>query len=143
MAQSHVLSALIDKRREMAGQIEVRNKEIKGLKADMAVVDQTIKLFDPEFDIRTIKGKVIRKQNAFFARGESTALLLDVMREARQEISTTEIVDEAARRKGYDLETIDRRAFTATLFTILKRLEGRGVVEKVRKRGTLTLWRLA
>ena len=143
MAQSHVLSALIEKRREMAGQIDVRNKEIKAIKADMAAIDQAIKVFDPEFDIRTIKGKVIRKPNAYFARGESTALLLDVLREAKRPLTTTEIVDEAARRKGYSFESIDRRGFTASLFMVLKRLEGRGVIAQAGKCGATALWKLA
>jgi|GEM_PF-1894507 len=124
----------------MAGQIEVRNKEIKAIKADMAAIDQAIKVFDPEFDIRSIKGKIIRKPNQFVERGESTALLLDIMRDTGEPISTAEIVEEAARRKGYNLKKIDRRAFTATLFTILKRLEGRGVIEKAGKRGKTVVW---
>lgn len=67
---------------------------------------------------------------------------MDLMRDARSEISTPEIVEAAAKRKGFDLESIDRRAFSASLFTILKRLQGRGIVEEVDRVDNVIRWAL-
>ena len=52
---------------------------------------------------------------------------MDVIREAKGDISTTGIVEEVARVMGIDLDSIDRKAFTASLFTVLKRLQAKEV----------------
>ena len=54
MAESHVVTALISKRAEMAGLIEHHQKEMGQLAADLAHLDATLKLFSPELDLRTV-----------------------------------------------------------------------------------------
>ena len=139
---TYAISDLIEKRRELSGQVEHYKDQIKVVKADLAAIDAAIKIFDPEFDLRTIKPKGIRSINQFFAHGESTTLLMDLLREAAKPLTTTEIVDEAASRKGYSFDNIDRRSFTASIFTTLKRLEEKEVAEQSGKQGLAVLWKL-
>jgi len=48
MAESHVVTALVTKRAEMAGLIEHHRKEMGRLAVDLAHLDATLKLFSPE-----------------------------------------------------------------------------------------------
>jgi hypothetical protein len=48
MAASHVVTALVTKRAEMAGLIEHHRKEMGRLAVDLAYLDATLKLFSPE-----------------------------------------------------------------------------------------------
>ena len=48
MAQSHVMSALVSKRGELAGAIDYHQSEIKKIKSEMATMDAAIKVFDPD-----------------------------------------------------------------------------------------------
>ena len=57
MAESHVVSSLISKRAELLGQIEAHQKEIQRISEMLLHVDHTIKLFSPEFDLRSVKSK--------------------------------------------------------------------------------------
>jgi hypothetical protein len=57
MAETHVLSALLDKRAELAGKIEFVQTELRQLIIDLDNLDATIRLFDPEIDLEAIKPK--------------------------------------------------------------------------------------
>ena len=54
MAESHVVTALVIKRSEMAGLTEHHRKEMRRLAADLAHLDATLKLFCPELDLSLI-----------------------------------------------------------------------------------------
>ncbi len=65
MAESHVVSGLVAKRSELVGQIEKLQDEIAEIRALMDCIDGSIKLFDPDYDLRTIKGKRTNKTNGY------------------------------------------------------------------------------
>ena len=66
MANSHVVSGLLDKRAEISGLINKHQAEINKLNQSLAALDSTIKLFSPEIDLRNHRAKVIRERNLFF-----------------------------------------------------------------------------
>jgi hypothetical protein len=51
MAESHVVSGLVDKRSELVGQIEKLQDEIASIRALMDCIDGSIKLFEPDYDL--------------------------------------------------------------------------------------------
>ena len=122
---TYAISGLVDKRRELSGQIEHYKDQMKAVKLDLEAIDRAIKVFDPEYDLRTIKPKGIRSINQFFAHGESSTLLMDLLREADGPISTTNIVEQAAKRKGYEFDVIDRKSFTASILSTTRIVEGK------------------
>ena len=65
MAESHIVSGLTKKRAELLGQIEAHQKEIQRISEMLLHVDHTIKLFSPEFDLRSIKSKRTNQRNPF------------------------------------------------------------------------------
>ena len=140
---THAVTGLIEKRRDLSGRIEHYKDEIKALKIDLAAIDSALKIFDPEFDIRTIKPKEIRKINRWFYKGESTKLLMDILREADKPLSTTEIVDLAAAHKGYSFDDVDRKSFTSSIFTTLKRFEEKGIAKQLGREYNTAMWRTA
>ena len=76
MAESHVVTALVTKRAEMAGLIEHHRKEMGRLAVDLAHLDATLKLFSPEIDLRTLRAKEHRTRNRFFRPGECQRMVL-------------------------------------------------------------------
>jgi hypothetical protein len=54
MAESHVVSGLVAKRSELAGLVQHYQSEISRLTGDLHHLDAAIKLFAPEFDLRTL-----------------------------------------------------------------------------------------
>jgi hypothetical protein len=80
MAQSHVLSALIGKRSELMGLIDVKRKELEQLNQGLLSIDGTIKLFDPDFNLLSVKSKRHYAVDDVFGRGELSRLALEMLR---------------------------------------------------------------
>ena len=145
MAESHLIGGLVSKHRELAGQIDHHQKQIKNIQKDLAAIAGAIKVIEPEFNLREIKAKAVKPQNRFFKNREASQLLLEAFRNIGGDIKTCDLHANVAQKKGLDLEAMeyeDRRAFKATLFTILKRMEGRELIQQVGKDGTAVIWQL-
>lgn len=82
MAESLVVSGLVSKRAEVAGQIASHQTQITRLQDALSHLDGSIKLFAPEYDLRTVKARRTNKRNQYFNQGEAQRMTLDVMREA-------------------------------------------------------------
>lgn len=72
MAESHVLSALTKKRAELLGDIRYYKKQIYDLDKDLANVDATIRIFEPNFKFGAIKPINKRVKKVFFQTGKIT-----------------------------------------------------------------------
>ena len=66
MAESHVVSGLVAKRAELAGQIEAHRRELAQLEAHVEHLDGAIKLFAPDYKLEGIRAKPPRRRNRFF-----------------------------------------------------------------------------
>jgi sugar-specific transcriptional regulator TrmB len=142
MAQSPVVSGLISKRAEIAGLIAHHRKEIARLSEEAQALDTAIKLFEPTYHARSVKPRQYKKKNVFFKHGEAHRMILEVLREAEQEMTTHGIAQAVMLRK--DIEGEHEKAVQACLLTILHRQKKDGLVDPVGKdfRGNC-LWKLA
>jgi hypothetical protein len=91
MAGSHVVSALVDKRAEIAGRIRQMEQQLGQFRADLTHVDAMIRLFAPELEPRTIRAKAIRRSDGWFELGEVRRLVLDVLRCAIRPLRAPEL----------------------------------------------------
>src|SRR5258708_39933663 len=90
MAETHVLSALIEKRAQLAGKIEFVQMELRQAIIDLDNLDATIRLFDPDIDLEQIKPKPLPARNTAF-RGEVSRIVLTALRKATKPLPTIEI----------------------------------------------------
>ena len=145
MAESHVIGGLVSKHSELSGQIQHHQKQIKDIQRDLAAIAGAIKVIEPDFNLREIKAKTPKPNNRFFKSREASQLILEVFRDAVSDISTSEVIDRVATLKGIELDAMkdeDLKAFKATLFTIMKRMQKRGIIEEERREGQAIIWRL-
>lgn len=110
MAESHVVSGLVAKRSEIAGIMQDYQRKIDQLRADLSHLDGAIKLFAPDYDLRTLPVKAVRDASCLFKAGECQRLTLDIMRQAGAPVSSRHITLEIIRRKELEasVETIER-----------------------------------
>ena len=145
MAESHVISGLVSKHSELAGQIQQRQQEIAELNGDLDKIASAIKVIEPEFNLRAIKSKIKNPQNRYFRPREANKLLLECFREAQADITSTDLYKAVAVTKGLDLDTMEDRQvkyFKMTLHTTLKRLQESETIQEVERRGPVIVWRL-
>ena len=143
MAESHVVSGLLSKREEIAGQITTIQTEIGRLQGALTHLDNTIKLFSPQYDLRTIKGKRTYTKSKNFERGEAQRMTLDVMREFKKPLCSREIVDELLERKNIESITANVVNLQKNILTILHSLEKRNIIVQVDNAGGSLKWKVA
>lgn len=105
MAESHVISALVLKRSELCGEIISCRERIKAIEHELIHIDASIKIFAPEYDLRTVKGKRPYERNDIFKHGEVQRLSLEIMRESETPLSSRDITNKILALKNLEENT--------------------------------------
>ena len=143
MGQTHIVSGLVTKRAEIDGQIISRLGEIKALKQVLHHLDRTIKVFSPEFDLRTIRATRTNTRNALFSHGEAQRLVLGVMREQGKAMTSRQIADAIIEHKGFEVTVHTVTQVQKNVLNVLRRLECKGVVVLSDSNDGILHWRIA
>jgi len=148
MAESHVVSGLVAKRSELAGLINHHQEAMRRISADIAHVDAAIKIFDPDYDLRTVKPIAFRTGNPWFGHGETSRWALEAMRMAEGTLSTRQIAERLIEKSGKTVSgSKEWDSIMKLVVGALRRLESKGYVRAVGKaagpRNTPILWDLA
>ena len=75
MAESHVISALAAKHAELQGRIKSYQEAIKKARDEISTISKSIKIFDPNYDLRKIAPKKTRER--YFKHKELTRLVIE------------------------------------------------------------------
>lgn len=148
MAKSIVVSGLVAKRAELTGQIEHFQAQIRQISMDVDHLDATLQLFDPDYDLLSIKPKNVRSTNPWFVKGEMSRLTLEILRGRSLPLSTCEIADFLIVCKKIVIEgTKERDRLIKSLLASLQQMRSRGTVAMVGRikgsGGGPMLWQIA
>ena len=120
MAESHCISALVDKRSEIAGEIEEIEAQLSQRRADLLHIDATIRIMQPDYKPEEIRPKKRYKRGDWFGNGELLRLILETLRKAAGEAMTAkEVALVIMERKGFDIQDdttvrlVEKRVFAA------------------------------
>ncbi len=142
-ATSPVLSGLIRKRSEMSGEADRLATQLAAIGANVAHLDAVIGLFDPAFDLATIRPKRPRTSDAT-KPGEMSRFVLDALREAGEPVPTAVIAARLMAERCMDDQ--DRklvRAVSKRVGMTLRHQERRGTVRSQPGPGRTMLWEVA
>jgi hypothetical protein len=140
MAETHVIGALRNKRAELAGVLRQLEQQLVQQRANLAHVDATMRLFDPDIRPKDIRPKQPRERNAWFRQGECLRLIYDELREATQPVTTRELAERIMRVKAIPAANSDRRErIQKTLLASLNR--AKETITRVETAGVIS-WRL-
>ena len=140
MAELHVIGALRNKRAELAGMLRQLEQQLVQQRANLAHLDATMQLFDPDIRPKDIRPKQPRARNAWFRPGECLRLIYDELREATQPVTTRELAEQIMRVKAIPAADNDRRErVQKTLLATLNR--AKQTITRVEIAGVVR-WRL-
>ena len=140
MAEPHVIGAVRNKRAELAGMLRQLEQQLGQQRANLAHVDATMRLFDPDIRPKDIRPKQPRERNAWFRPGECLRLIYDELREATQPVTTRELAERIMRLKAIPAAENDRRErIQKTLLASLNR--AKETIARVETAGVVR-WRL-
>src|SRR4030088_1259996 len=100
MAEPHVIGALRNKRAELAGTLKQLEQQLTRERTNLAHLDATMRLFDPNVRPKDIRPRRIRARNVWFRQGECLRLIYDELREAAQPVTTRELAERVMRVKA-------------------------------------------
>jgi hypothetical protein len=143
-SKDHVVSGLIEKRRELAGIIDELQRQLDQHRADLTHIDGALRVLATDLDPETIRPKRTYRRNRYFARNELSRLCLDVLRTAAGEVlSTDDIAGRVIAAKGFDDgDAILRAAIREQVGSTVKRLHRNGAIENIGA-GRANKWKLA
>ena len=140
MAEPHIISALRNKRAELDGMLRQLEQQLVQQRANLAHVDATMRLFDPDIRLNGIRPKQPRARNAWFRPGECLRLIYDELREASQPLTTRELAVRIMRVKAIPAADNDRRErIQKTLLASLNR--AKQTIARLETAGVVS-WRL-
>ena|ERR1700743_1259741 len=142
MSEPHVVSALKDKRAEIAGALQVAEQHIIQLRADLATVDRAILIFDPDAKPETIRPVVRRGSRPMFRSGGWTRSVLNVLRRAEKPLPVRDIAMLVAVENGLPVDTPEQvgRLCNKTRNTLAR--QRAGLLAKDWE-GATVVWRVA
>lgn len=103
MKNEHVLSGLVRKRAEIAGQIEHAQLALRKLVTDLDAIDAAIRIFDPNADTGAIPNRQYPPRHAAF-RGEMMRHVMGALRLAEGPVTSRDIARTVMVARGLDPE---------------------------------------
>jgi hypothetical protein len=140
MSEPHVISALRDKRSELAGMVNHLERQLVQHRANLTHLDATMQLFDPDIRPQEIRAKRQRARSTWFGPGECLRLIYDELRDAPQPVTTRELAVRIMRVKA--MANADGRRRELIQKTILGSLNrAKETIERSETAGVVS-WRL-
>src|ERR1700729_1180377 len=100
MAELHVVSALRDKRAELAGMVGQLEQQLARQRTNLAHLDATVRLFDPDIRPQQTRAKQKRARSAWFGQGECLRRIHDDRPTAAQPLTTRDLAERIMRAKA-------------------------------------------
>jgi hypothetical protein len=140
MAELHVVSALRNKRAELAGTVRQLEQQLAQQVENLAHLDATMRLFDPDIRPQEIRPKQQRARSAWFHQGECLRLIYDQLRDAPRPMATRELAERIMRTKAIPASDDHRRELIQK--TVLGSLNrAKETIARVETAGVVS-WRL-
>lgn len=141
MERPNAISALKDKRGEIAGRVDALQDQLRQALIDLDHVDSTILLFDPDAVLDEIKAKPMPPRHHAF-KGQVTRSILDMLRKSASPMDSLSITRMLMEERELNLadkrlvKTIQKRVGAA-----LRNMRDRGLVTSDEpRRGGLLAW---
>ncbi len=138
-----VLSGLIRKRQEIAAELDGVQAKLRQLMLDIDAVDATIRLFQPDIDLDVVKVRPTPRRHEA-SRGDTSRLILSLLRKASQALSHREITQRVMTARGLNLAD---RALAQTMRdrvgASLRGMRGRRRIASGEGKGPGVRWGLA
>ena len=128
-------------RAELVGHMEDRRRELKQLGEELAHLEATMRLFDPQWVVDRVPARRRAKRRQVFRAGECQRLVLEALREASGAISEDELVATRVRAKGLAAQPDAVPGVRKTLWAVLRHLARQGVARSVALEDGARAWR--
>jgi hypothetical protein len=137
----YMITGLVKRRSEMAGEIEATHAKLRHLVNDLEAIDRTLRIIAPDMEVEAIRPKAFRPPDDWSKRGQMSRLVLSILRQAREPLTSREIAAQMLLEPAMDAEDVKMlRVMTKRVSTALRDQRDRGTVKSEQGPGTYALW---
>jgi hypothetical protein len=141
LADPHVVSALKEKRIQVASQIETLQAQLRQSVIDLDHVEAALKLFDPEVDLSALPARKIAPVS-YDTKGDTGRIILETLRTATKPLSTAQVCEAVmvARRLDTNDKALCRVMMRRTTANLKHWSKKRGLIRSMPGLGQQLLW---
>lgn len=141
---SLTLSGLVRKRAELSGDIENTQAKLADMIRQLEALDSTIRLFDADYRVELIKPKARRPPADWAKRGEMTRVVLNILRQAAEPLTTRDITHQLMTERALDTDDVNFfRLMVKRCGVALRGQRNAGVVRSSEGPGMQLVWEVA
>lgn len=141
MTDTHVVSALKEKRIQVASQIGALQGQLRQAVIDLDHVEAALKLFDPEVDLSTLPARKVAPVS-YDTKGDTGRIILETLRTATKPLTTAAICEAVmiARRLDTNDKALCRTMMRRTNANLKHWAKKRGLIRSMPGPGQQLLW---
>ena len=129
MAETHVVSALVERRARIKGELEAAQVEVTRLKNALASIDMCIRMFKADYQVQDIRAKITFGKNpAGLPKGAGSRKALDILRRSGEALSSTELARRILELMGKEATSETVSMLAKTIHSSFSRQRNRVVV---------------
>lgn len=143
MAETHVVSALKEKRIKLATEIEAIQAQLRQRVIDLDHCEATLRLFDPEADIGALGPRKV-PQVLSDIHGDTGRVILETLRTATAPMPTYKVCEAIMKARGLDADdkALCRLMMKRTVANLKHWSKKRGLVRSLPGPGQQLMWEL-
>ena len=98
----YVITGLVKRRAAITGEIERTHERLRDLLSNLEHLDATILQFEPDHQVEAIRPKAFRPPKDWANRGQMTRIVLSILRQAAEPLTTRDIALELLVSRALD-----------------------------------------
>lgn len=139
----YMVTGLVKKRAELAGELETTHNRLRELVNDLASIDATLRIVAPDMVVEAIRPKAFRPPEDWSKRGQMSRLVLSILRQSKEPLTTREIAAQMLLERAMDAEDVRMlRVMTKRVATALRDQRDKRRVTSEEGPGNYQLWRV-
>ena len=138
----YAVEALKRKRAELTGEIARCQARLEQLARDVEYIDGTLRILAPDFVQEAVKPKIFTPPASWSKRGEMSRGILNILRTAKEPLTTREIAATIIRQRGLEPEDATLNIMTRRVASVLRDKREQGVVRSLEETGLWLQWEI-
>lgn len=140
----YMVTGLAKRRAEIAGELTAAHKRVSQLAHDLATIDAALAVVAPDMEVEAIRPRMFRPPDDWANRGQMSRLVLSILRQSHDELTTREIAAQMILERGLDAG--DRKLLPLMIRRVgaaLRHQRDKGLVVSTEGPGNYQLWTIA
>lgn len=139
----YMVTGLVKRRAEIAGELRAAHDRVGQLVRDLAALDEALRVVAPDVEVEAIRPKMFRPPEDWSNRGQMSRIVLSILRQARDPLTTPEIAAQLVIERGLDAG--DKKLMPLMVRRVgacLRHKREQGHVESLDGPGNYLMWQI-